>query len=208
MWLITPAGFYSIVEKQTDRGRDSNCACAGQGDLVALKRAHCPSLGRIRESDDTDYRYRATAKRAHVAQAVAQMVEGLGYSNFKSHVAMQQGSIAPIFTTTSGTFCIACRMARCSKRRDRKREGREMNVPSADAYGGVMINDRGEVQLREPVNHFGGYVWTFAKGGLIRARRRSRQRCARSRKRPAMRRGSSRSSLACSRGRRRQPCSF
>lgn len=92
MWLITPAGFYSIVEKQTDRGKGTLTVRARvRGDLVALKRAHCPSLGRIRESDDTDYRYRATAKRAHVAQAVAQMVEGLGYSNFKSHVAMQQG---------------------------------------------------------------------------------------------------------------------
>lgn len=39
-----------------------------------------------------------------------------------------------------------------------------MKVPIADAYGGVLINDRGEVQLREPANHFGGYVWTFAKG--------------------------------------------
>lgn len=37
-------------------------------------------------------------------------------------------------------------------------------VPIADAYGGVLINDRGEVLLREPTNHFGGFVWTFAKG--------------------------------------------
>jgi 8-oxo-dGTP pyrophosphatase MutT (NUDIX family) len=41
---------------------------------------------------------------------------------------------------------------------------REMEIPVADAYGGVLINDRGEVQLREPANHYGGYVWTFAKG--------------------------------------------
>lgn len=41
---------------------------------------------------------------------------------------------------------------------------REMKVPVADAYGGVLISDRGEVQLREPAGHFGGYVWTFAKG--------------------------------------------
>lgn len=39
-----------------------------------------------------------------------------------------------------------------------------MKVPDVDAYGGVLINNRGEVQLREPANHFGGYVWTFAKG--------------------------------------------
>lgn len=41
---------------------------------------------------------------------------------------------------------------------------REMKVPIADAYGGVLINDRGEVQLREVAGHFGGYVWTYAKG--------------------------------------------
>lgn len=39
-----------------------------------------------------------------------------------------------------------------------------MKPHTADAYGGVLINDRGEVQLREPSNHYGGYVWTFAKG--------------------------------------------
>jgi len=39
-----------------------------------------------------------------------------------------------------------------------------MKVPKTDAYGGVLINDQGEVLLREPAGHFGGYVWTFAKG--------------------------------------------
>ena len=33
-----------------------------------------------------------------------------------------------------------------------------------DAYGGVIFNDRGEVLLRRPTGHFGGTVWTFAKG--------------------------------------------
>lgn len=39
-----------------------------------------------------------------------------------------------------------------------------MIIPIADAYGGVLINDEGHVLLREPAGHFGGYVWTFAKG--------------------------------------------
>jgi 8-oxo-dGTP pyrophosphatase MutT (NUDIX family) len=39
-----------------------------------------------------------------------------------------------------------------------------MKVPTADAYGGVLIDDSGCVLLREPTGHFGGYVWTFAKG--------------------------------------------
>ncbi len=40
----------------------------------------------------------------------------------------------------------------------------EWQISSAQAYGGVLINERGEVLLREPTNHFDGYVWTFAKG--------------------------------------------
>lgn len=43
------------------------------------------------------------------------------------------------------------------------REDVEPSIPKADAYGGVLIHG-GKVLLREPTNHFGGYVWTFAKG--------------------------------------------
>jgi 8-oxo-dGTP diphosphatase len=32
------------------------------------------------------------------------------------------------------------------------------------AYGGIVINFRGQVLLREPAGHYKGDVWTFAKG--------------------------------------------
>jgi len=32
------------------------------------------------------------------------------------------------------------------------------------SFGGVVINERNEVLLVEPRNHFDGYVWTFPKG--------------------------------------------
>lgn len=35
---------------------------------------------------------------------------------------------------------------------------------SGDAFGGVLVSARREVLLREPANHYGGYVWTFPKG--------------------------------------------
>ena len=38
------------------------------------------------------------------------------------------------------------------------------DIPNADAYGVVIFNAKGQVLLREPSGHFGGYVWTFAKG--------------------------------------------
>jgi 8-oxo-dGTP diphosphatase len=37
-------------------------------------------------------------------------------------------------------------------------------MDTADAYGGVVVNAQGQVLLREPANHFDGYVWTLAKG--------------------------------------------
>jgi 8-oxo-dGTP diphosphatase len=37
-------------------------------------------------------------------------------------------------------------------------------IAKAQAYGGVLLTRTGQVLLREPANHFEGYVWTFAKG--------------------------------------------
>ena len=33
------------------------------------------------------------------------------------------------------------------------------------SFGGVIINEKGQILLRKPKNHFGGYEWSFAKGG-------------------------------------------
>src|SRR5487761_534723 len=32
-------------------------------------------------------------------------------------------------------------------------------------YGGAVFNPAGQILLREPADHFDGYVWTYAKGG-------------------------------------------
>ena len=37
-------------------------------------------------------------------------------------------------------------------------------IPKADAYGGVLVNVRGEVLLREPAAQSGDYASTFAEG--------------------------------------------
>ena len=33
------------------------------------------------------------------------------------------------------------------------------------AYGGIVFNNEGKILMRSPSGHWGGYVWTFAKGG-------------------------------------------
>lgn len=39
-------------------------------------------------------------------------------------------------------------------------------IPEAHTYGGIVINMDRKVLLVEPTGHFGGYSWTFPKGGM------------------------------------------
>lgn len=38
------------------------------------------------------------------------------------------------------------------------------NISKASAYGGILLTRTAQILLREPANHYDGYVWTFAKG--------------------------------------------
>lgn len=93
MWLITRVGFFSIVQKPGDQFTDTLTVRSRVfGDLVALQQHYLPGLGPIQESTDTDYRFRAVARRIDVAAAMARIIDDLNYINFKSEVAKQQGS--------------------------------------------------------------------------------------------------------------------
>lgn len=92
MWLITPVGFFSIVQKPSDVATDTlTVRSRVRGDLEALREQFLPSLGDIQESNVNDYRFRAVARRSEVAAAMASLVNQLNYSNFKDQVAKVQG---------------------------------------------------------------------------------------------------------------------
>lgn len=93
MWLITPIGFFSVVQKPSDVAHDTLTIRARiHADLDALRAHYMPGLGDVSESKTNDYRFRAVAPRAEVASALAGMVNALDYSNFKNQVAKVQGS--------------------------------------------------------------------------------------------------------------------
>ncbi|AOG24587.1 NUDIX hydrolase [Acidovorax sp. RAC01] len=93
MWLITPVGFFSVVQKASDVTADTLTVRARvRGDLDALREQYLPALGEVQESKTNDYRFRAVAPRADVAAAMASLVSQLKYSNFKSQVAKVQGN--------------------------------------------------------------------------------------------------------------------
>lgn len=85
MWLLTPDGFYSIVQK---RGETDLCVRSRVGaDLDRLRERYLPSLTETTETDGSDYRYRAWASHDAVADALAAIARELDYDNFKSEVA-------------------------------------------------------------------------------------------------------------------------
>jgi hypothetical protein len=92
MWLITNFGFFSVVEKPEDKGEDTlTIRARSKKDLEQLKNKYLPLMGGIRESDLSDYRYRATASRDDIAKAFMQAVQDIHYSNFKDEVKKEQG---------------------------------------------------------------------------------------------------------------------
>jgi hypothetical protein len=93
MWLITPIGFFSIVQKTDDAAADTLTIRARvRGDLEALRDKYVPELGEIIEGAGTDYPFRAVTPRASLSAALTAIVADLDYDNFKSEVAKRQGA--------------------------------------------------------------------------------------------------------------------
>jgi hypothetical protein len=79
MWLLTPLGFYSIVQKPGEaelciRARDA-------GDLDRLRARYLPTLTGTPETRSGDYRYRAWVAREALAEGLAAIARDLNYSN-------------------------------------------------------------------------------------------------------------------------------
>jgi hypothetical protein len=92
MWLITSFGFFSVVEKREDQGRDTlTIRARSKKDLANLKKYYLPTMEDVRTNEGTDYRYRASAPRDDIAKAFMQAIQELHYSNFKDEVKKKQG---------------------------------------------------------------------------------------------------------------------
>lgn len=162
MWLITTIGFFSAVRKPgtdflTVRARVAR-------DLDNLRRKYLPDLSPTIGHAGTDYPWRATIAHEKFAAALAAMVMDINYANFKNEVAVRQGKArahryakvwSALYDLPEDT---PVQPPAHLPWGDTIPEGKKV------AYGGVVFDPEGRVLLREPKNHFDGYVWTFAKG--------------------------------------------
>ena len=91
MWIVTSFGFFSVVQKPRDGADTLTVRARVRRDLEELRARYLPELDEIEESKNTDYRYRATAPREAVAEAVRRAVLDVRYDNFKDAVDEAQG---------------------------------------------------------------------------------------------------------------------
>ncbi|NYT58207.1 hypothetical protein H0A65_04635 [Alcaligenaceae bacterium] len=92
MWLLTPLGFFSIVQKAGDQAQGTLTVRARvASDLDNLRQSVLSSLSATITGAGTDYQFRASAPREDVARALGELALHTSYSNFKNEVAKRQG---------------------------------------------------------------------------------------------------------------------
>lgn len=100
MWLLTPDGFYSVVNPSPNDSLFQRYGTPGdlciraraQGDLTRLRRLWCPELGKTIKTPKTrDYGFRAYAPADDVAKAMARITLAISYGNFKDEVRRKAG---------------------------------------------------------------------------------------------------------------------
>ncbi len=167
MWLFTNIGFFSVVRKPGSAGLTVRARV--RADLDRLRERYLPELGPTQAKGGTDYRWRATVTHSALAAAMGRIVMDLHYANFKMEVAARQGhdrahrygkvwevlydlpEEAPETPLGGSAITTPAKASPLSS---------GMKV----SFGGIVFDRGDRVLLREPLNHFDGYVWTFPKG--------------------------------------------
>jgi 8-oxo-dGTP pyrophosphatase MutT (NUDIX family) len=161
MWLITNFGFFSIVQKPDDESAGTlTVRSRVRRDLEALRDRYLPEMGEIVVGGGTDYRYRAKISREALATAVGQIVRDIDYSNFKSSVSKQQGG------DRAHAYLDVWKALLQLQENETTPCSPEPSTQTrrGTSYGGIVIDANQRILLREPADHFDGYVWTFPKG--------------------------------------------
>lgn len=178
MWLFTIDGFYSIVTAD-EFGEDVQVRARAAADLDRLRQRWLPELKESMAIPHRDYPWRAFTDRRSLADGLSRIALALDYDNFKDTVAER---LSPERAHDYMGVWSACR-----KIKDEPM-GAKGSAPGGDGpidyavqdlvaigiwpdepesarrYGAVLFDGEGRVLLREPLNHFDGYAWTFPKG--------------------------------------------
>lgn len=91
MWVFTPEGFYSVVQKRQDRKKNTlTIRTRNRADIDSLVANHFPKARPYRV-DGSDYEWRIRVPKKGWARAVQRMAMDIDYANFKDEVTRRQG---------------------------------------------------------------------------------------------------------------------
>ena len=158
MWLFTPIGFFSVVQKNGEPHLTIRARSAP--DLDRLREAFMPPLSATISKAGTDYPFRATIGRKDFTKGLAKLGEAIDYHNFKDEVAAKMGKARAHTYSKVWSTLLEIEEEKPAK----AATIRSVAAKTGFSYVGVLFNQKGQVLLREPKNHFDGYVWTFPKG--------------------------------------------
>ncbi|MGA1286046.1 MAG: NUDIX domain-containing protein [Rubrivivax sp.] len=165
MWIFTPFGFFSIVRKPDDP--QLTVRSRTLGDLQRLRRHYLPKAPDPVAHEGSDYPWRTRCHAGDLAAALEKIASDIDYANFKDEVALVTGKgratrYARVWSALHGMP---------EDLAEPVIEGWEglpwASLTSAGpphAFGGVVFAPDGRLLLREVANHYGGYVWSYAKG--------------------------------------------
>ena len=89
MWILTPFGFFSVVQKEGDRMLSVRSRV--HADLQNLIQAYLPNVQNIEEGGYSDYPYRIFVSHSAWGQALDTIARDIDYPNFKRTVKRRQG---------------------------------------------------------------------------------------------------------------------
>lgn len=89
MWIFTPIGFFSVVQKPGQSVLTVRARVAG--DLDRLREAYLPELSATICQGGTDYPFRATISHGDFARGLTKIAGDIRYGNFKEEVARTMG---------------------------------------------------------------------------------------------------------------------
>ncbi len=163
MWLFTPIGFFSIVQKTGTKHLTVRARV--KEDLFALRDRYLPELSEVLATPGNDYPFRGTVPHEAFARAVGSIALDVDYSNFKSEVAKKQGVAREQCYHQVWSALLPLQAESFAPVRSPKLPWpKTVKAGFKLAYGGVVFDEHGNILMREPRRHYDGYVWTFPKG--------------------------------------------
>ena len=91
MWILTPVGFFSVVQKEGDAKLSVRARV--RSDLEDLTEQYLPHIKSIKEGGHTDYPYRIFVSHTDWSNALGQIANDINYPNFKRKIKSKQGPI-------------------------------------------------------------------------------------------------------------------